>query len=376
MTMRYRSLFFFLLLLGLTMCKENKQKGNESGLKYAQGLSIRKEKHWTRISVRNPWEKARNIEIEYYLVPRDSIIPAGLSEKTIIRIPVERIVCLSTSHLAFLHALGLNDAITGVSGASYIRNPSIRKRIAEGKIRDVGYDRQLNYEEIIQQHPDLVMIYGVDSEITGIANKLHDLGIPAVYNAEYLEKTPLGKAEWIKFIAAFFMKGHMADSVFNVVERNYLTLNHRVSLIKNRPVVMVGMPYRDAWWIPGGSSYLSKLIEDAGATYIAKDNISHESFVISMEEAFLWAEKSDFWIHVGSVNHKSEIAEADSRFKNFQLFRTGRIFNNNKRSTPDGGNDFWESGAVYPDSILADLITIFHPGILSGENLTYYKEIK
>ena len=139
---------------------------------------------------------------------------------------------------------------------------------------------------------------------------------------------------------------------------------------------MVGMPYRDAWWIPGGDSYLSKLIEDAGATYIASGNRSHESFVISMEEAFLKAEQSEFWIHVGSVNTKTEILEKDSRFKNFLLFKSGHIYNNNKRSTPEGGNDFWESGAVYPDSILADLITIFHPGTLSGENLTYYKEIK
>jgi iron complex transport system substrate-binding protein len=376
MIMWYRSLFVILLYFVLTMCRDNTQMVNELGLQYAQGFTISKEKNWIRLTVRNPWEKARNIELEYYLVHRDSILPALLTNKKVIRIPAERIVCLSTSHLAFLDALGEINAVTGVSGAAYIRNPSVRERISEGKVVDVGFDQQLNYESIIQQHPDLVMVYGVDSEITGIVGKLHDVGIPAVYNAEYLEKTPLGKAEWIKYIAEFFRKEEKADSIFNRVVKNYKELKEKVALLKDKPVVMVGMPYRDAWWIPGGDSYLSKLIEDAGANYIASGNNSHESFVISLEEAFLKAEKSEFWINVGSVNSKTEILGKDSRFSNFSLFKSGHIYNNNKRSTSDGGNDFWESGAVFPDSILADLIAIFHPGILPGENLTYYKEIK
>ena len=376
MIFRLNHLFFLLLWVGLVSCTETGERKKKPGQKYAQGFSIRKEKNFTGITVRNPWEKAGNVEFDYYLVPRDSVVPTHLSGKTIIRIPVKRIICLSTSHIAFLSALGLNDAITGISGASYITNPYIRRRIAEGLIRDVGYDRLLNYEEIIRQHPDLVMVYGVDSEITGVVSKLQDLGIPAVYNAEYLEQTPLGKAEWIKFVAEFFRMGEKADSVFNKVRQHYDLLKEKVAGLGDKPVVMVGMPYRDAWWIPGGRSYLSVLLKDAGANYVARENPTHESFVISMEEAFLKAERSEYWIHVGSIQSKTEILETDSRFRNFTLFKNGRIFNNNKRTTPEGGNDFWESGAVYPDSVLADLIAIFHPEVLTDSTLTYYKEIK
>lgn len=368
-------LFFLMWMLGLVSCKKSGQVENKSG-GYAQGFSINKGENFTRVTVRNPWEKAGNIELNYYLISRDSAVPAHLNGKSVIRIPVRRIICLSTSHIAFLNALGLDDAITGVSGSTYISNSYIRKRISEGIIRDVGYDRLLNYEEIIRQNPDLVMVYGVDSEITGVVGKLQDLGIPVVYNAEYLEHTPLGKAEWIKFVAEFFQAGEKADVVFDKVRTHYEFLKNKVAGLKFKPVVMVGMPYRDAWWIPGGNSYLAVLLDDAGAKYIARENRGHESFVISMEEAFLKAEKSDYWIHVGSVRSKTEILETDIRFKNFFLFNKGHIFNNNKRSTPEGGNDFWESGAVYPDSVLADLIRIFHPEMMPDSLLTYYMEIK
>jgi iron complex transport system substrate-binding protein len=139
---------------------------------------------------------------------------------------------------------------------------------------------------------------------------------------------------------------------------------------------MTGMPYRDAWWVPGGRSYLANLIGDAGGNYIFNENDSHESFVISMEEAIIRSSSADFWIHTGMVSGKDEILAADTRFAGFTMFRQAHIYNNNRRSTPGGGNDFWESGTVFPDRILADLIRIFHPGLLPADSLTYYIEIQ
>lgn len=343
---------------------------------YAQGFSIHAEDNHIRLTVRNPWEKARNIDFEYNLYPRGETIPDSLAAQNIIRIPVERIICLSTSHLAFLDALGETGKVTGISGSRFITNPIVRQRISEGVIRDVGYGSNLNFEEIIRQKPDVVMVYGVDSEVTGFLDKFRDLGIPAVMNAEFLEGSPLGKAEWIKFMAVFFNKRDLSDSIFSLVEKNYVHLKEKAAHVQAKPVIMTGLPYRDAWWVPGGRSYMANIINDAGGNYVFSENNSHESFVISLEEAFTRSSVADIWINTGTITRKEEILTADSRFRSFPLFSKALIYNNNKRSTAAGGNDFWESGAVYPDRVLADLIRIFHPGVLPGDTLTYYMKIK
>jgi iron complex transport system substrate-binding protein len=137
----------------------------------------------------------------------------------------------------------------------------------------------------------------------------------------------------------------------------------------------VGSPYRDAWWVPGGESYLATLIADAGGDYLGKKNPSNESYVISFEHALSWANQADIWINMGNLLSKNEILSADSRFENFKVFKQGKVYNNIKRLGENGGNDFWESGTVYPNLVLRDLITIFYPELIDKE-LVYYQEIK
>lgn len=343
---------------------------------YATGFSIYSENGITRMVVRNPWEKAKNIEIEYFLIEKSDTIPARLSGKNIIRTPVERIICLSTTHLSFLDKLEATDCVVGISGAMYVSHPEISRRIKSGEIPDVGYGQNLNYEEIIRRKADVVMVYGVDSEVTGSLSRFRDLGVSALLNAEYLEETPLGKAEWIKFTGALFHKRELADSLFTAMETDYLHGKELVGSVKLRPKVMMGLPYRDAWWVPGGESYMAKLIADAGGEYLGAGNPSHESYVISFEEALLWAAQADIWLNVGTLTSKEQFIATDSRFSRFGVFNRGRIFNNNKRTTDSGGNDFWESGVTAPEVILADLIQIFHPGLFPARELVYYNEIK
>lgn len=376
--MVYPRFFFIIPLILMTVgCQPRDQIRKEgSGNHYAQGFTTSRENTFCRLTVHNPWEKAKNITLDYYLIGRGQSLPDSLAGKRIIRVPVEKVICLSTSHVAYLDALGEIDKITGISGEAYLMNPALRERVTAGQTSDVGYGQNLNYEEIIRQKPDLVMVYGVDSEITGFLDKFRDLGIPSVIIAEYLEETPLGKAEWIKFIAPFFDKQPLADSLFSETEKRYHQLAGKVSHVEEMPGVMVGLPFRDNWWIPGGNSYLAKLIADAGGDYIGKENDSHESYVISMEEAFIRASSAEIWLNVGMVTRKEEILKSDSRFADFGLFRNGKILNNNKRFTPGGGNDFWESGTIHPDRILEDLIRIFHPGILPEGELNYYMEVR
>ncbi len=369
---------FILLVFVLCSCgiSQKEQAAGVSSNKYAHGFEIVKEGEITRLTITNPWEQAENVIIDYYLVDKGKEVPDSLEGKSIIFTPVERIICLSTSHIAFLDALGVADKVVGVSGSKYITNEEVVNRIANGEVVDVGYGQNLNYELIVKQTPSLVMVYGIGSEVSSVVRKLHDLGVPAILNAEYLESSPLGKAEWIKFVGELFNKSQEAEQFMLEVEEDYNQLKQLVHAIGKKPNVLVGSPYKDSWWVPGGDSYMANLISDAGGDYVGKDNPSHESYVVSFENALTWAANADVWINMGMMASKKEILASDERFKNLVVFNEGRVFNNINRVSANGGNDFWESGAIYPNLILKDLIKILYPNILVEEEYTYYKEIK
>jgi len=370
-------LFFMPVLPGFFSCSSNKgEKKEGNGNHYAKGFSLVDHGLFKRVEIINPWEKAENIRYEYILARKDAVLHDSLRNRKVIRTPVSNVICTSTSHIAFLEAIGETSAISGVSGGHYMTNAVVRDALEKGTIIDIGYGQNLNYELIIKTKPDLVLVYGIGSEVSGFVNKLNDLGIGVMVVAEYLESTPLGKTEWIRLFAALFDKAEMAEEFFGEIEADYIDLKTRIRNQDTGPTVMVGIPYRDTWWVPGGDSYIANLISDAGGIYPGRKNRSHESFVISFEDALIWAQKADIWINIGMLNSKRELLDADPRFENFRVFNEGIIFNNNRRVSASGGNDFWESGTVYPNRILADLITIFHPGLLFGRNLIYYIEIE
>ena len=372
---RFIFLIFLVFLMGGCASPAKKMKAPKSSNHFARGFHIEKNGDVTRLTVFNPWEKARNVTFDYYLIDKDKPVPDSLQSKNVIRTPVKRVICMSTSHLGFIDVLNENQAVVGISGGKYVSNPEVQQRLKSGKTVDVGYGQQINYELIVKQQPDLVMVYGVGGEVTGYTQKLEELGIPVIMNAEYLEETPLGKVEWIKFMGAFFEKDTEAKQYFQKVEKNYLALKKKVANKKNRPKVLVGSPYKDSWWVPGGNSYMANLIHDAGGDYLGKANSSHESYVISFENALAWGNQADVWINMGNLASKQEILATDSRFKNFRVLTQGKVYNNNKRLSKQGGNDFWESGTVHPDLILRDLIGVFYPGLIS-EEMVYYQQIQ
>jgi iron complex transport system substrate-binding protein len=370
------SILVFLIFL-VAGCSAPVEQNNfiRSSNRYARGFKIERFENYNKLIILNPWEKAENIAFEYALVSKKNNVPDSLALMKVIRTPVRRVICLSTTHLAFLDALNENNSIVGISGEKYIYNSLIRDRYEKGLLFDVGYGQNLNYELIISQNPDLVMVYGIGSEITGYVNKLEELGVPVIIAAEYLEQSPLGKAEWIKFIGALFEKEIMAEQIFAGIEKEYLKLKNMVSDVTRKPMVMVGSLYKDQWWVPGGNSYMANLISDAGGEYIGRGNNSNESYVISFENALVWADKADIWINMANMASRKDILASDERFASFGVFREGKIFNNIKRLSIQGGNDFWESGTVNPHKILRDLIIAFHPGVMNAE-MTYYTEIR
>jgi iron complex transport system substrate-binding protein len=380
--MQYRIVVVFLSLLCICSCRSGPGHSKATGkaennklIIHAAGFTIQPFGSGVKLNVIDPWQKSTNNVFEYFLIKNGETVPADLAGKQIFHVPVKNAVCLSTTHIGFLDALGELSSVSGLSGTAYLTNAEVKKGVAENRIREVGNEQGLNYEVIVQLKPDVVFAYGIGSEINAQINKLRDLGIPVVLVGEYLEKSPLDKAEWIKFFGAFFNKEQMADSIFERIRINYEKIKSDVSNEQVKPTVLTGLPFKDTWWIAGGQSNLAVLIEDAGGKFLWSGNHSSEAFPVSLEEVFLRSAKADFWINSGSVNSLKELLSFDQRFSEIPAVKRSQVYNNNLRSTTGGGNDYWESGVVHPDLILSDLVKIFHPERGTDKRLFYYQKL-
>lgn len=347
------------------------------GIVYAKGFSLESNDSCKVLNVFNPWQGAKGIDYTYYLI--DSAKQDrkfDYNNEMVFRVPLKRIVCLSTTHIAYIDQFNKANNIVGVSGSAFVNSPNLLPRIQDFSVKDVGYDQNLNYELIVSLRPDAVLCYGVGAESIGYLLKLKELGIKLIFIGDYLEDNPLGKAEWIKAFGALMNLNEKADSVFYRIEVEYLKAVELVKGNKSKPKVFLNMPYKDSWFFPGGDNYFVKLIEDAGGDYVFKEFQGSKSYSVSFEKAIETGMGSDIWLNTGSATNLSDIKSTDERLLLIKPCSTGQVFNNNLRSTPSGGNDFWESGVVHPDLVLKDLIFIFHPELLPNHKFVYYQKIK
>jgi iron complex transport system substrate-binding protein len=373
-------LFIALIFSGCSRKSVNDTLNNSSAVNHitnrAERIRLEKINDYTKVTIINPWQGADNVNLVYNLVRRDSAFPPELDSSDVVFVPVRSIVCMSTTHLAMISALGEDNSVSGVSGPGYVFSQSLTKNIEAGLVADVGYDSGLNKELILTISPDLVMMYGIGSESAGYVGKIKELGIKVIFNADYLETDPLGKAEWIKLFGALYCREEMADSIYTSEIQLYDSLRSFISAnISERPKILLGLPYKDTWYISPGNSFISKIISDAGGDYLWKDTESSVSMPYGIENVYMGALKADFWFNIGSIKTGSEIKAVDERLTKLPCFTSGNLFNNNKRITPEGGNDYWESGTVFPHLILKDIAAIIHPEIFREHELFFYKKI-
>lgn len=343
---------------------------------YAKRFSLEDFQGYSQLSVINPWQGASDIIQKWELVPRGAKLSSLKDTSAVIRVPVKKIVCMSTTHLAMISALDETGSVAGFSGTRFLYEQDFVRLVDEGKISEVGYEDNLNKELILKINPDLVMVYGIGSESAGYIGKLKELGIKVIFNADYLENDPLGKAEWIRMVGALYSKEEMADSIFRTIESKYNQL--KIYIRENadeRPKVLLGLPFKDTWFISPGNSYISQLISDAGGDYLWQNTVSSVSMPTGIENVFVKALAADYWLNTGSAGTRSEIISIDPRLAELQCFINGNLYNNNKRINSGGGNDYWEGGALNPHIILNDIATILHPGLFPGRELVYYKKL-
>ena len=367
-----------IIILSAASCTSKKETSqvvsSESSLKYASGFSWRSNGNVKYVTVNYPYQGATE-GYQYMLVPDGEEVPDHDDKIQVIRTPVKKIVCTSTTHIPLLDYIGETNSLIGFPTTDYISSEEMRKRVDGEHVTDLGIDKGMNIELLYSLHPELVMGYTMSNDL-GQLKKIRELGIPVVINAEYLEKHPLGRAEWIKFVALFYNKEKAADSVFTLIEKEYLATQEMVKNSSEKPTVLSGIVYGDVWFMPAGKNYAAKLFNDAGMDYLWKDTESNGFLELSFESVYTKARNADFWIGVGSFNSLQEIQAAESRYGLFKPFKQKQVYTYNARKGAKGGSEFLELGYLRPDLILKDLVKIAHPELLPDYELFFHKRLE
>lgn len=372
------SAFILASLLLLVSCVSNKKTSLEAfnqdiyTPEYASGFKIlgADNVQSTLIQVFNPWQGAKDVEMSYFISRNGEQAPAGFTGPTI-PAGAKQIVCMSSSYIAMLDALGQADRIVAVSGIDYVSNPYIIAH--KDSIKDMG--PEMNYELLLGLKPDVVLLYGIGDAQTAVTDKLKELSIPYMYVGEYLEESPLGKAEWMVALSELTDSREKGIEIFSEIPKRYQTLKDLTASVEQRPTVMFNTPWNDSWIMPSTKSYMAQLVNDAGADYIYKENTSNSSAPIGLETAYGLIQKADYWINVGMASTLDELKSMNPKFADAKSVRDKTVYNNNLRMTATGGNDYWESAVVRPDVVLRDLIHIFHPELVS-DSTYYYRHLE
>ncbi len=343
-------------------------------INHAQGFVVEYHQNYKVVTVKNPWHSAKT-KFQYVLVQCGTPVPEGFPKNQVIQVPVNKVVSLSTTHLPHLDKLGLVDKLVAVSNIKQVNTSSVVEKIKAGKVAEVGNGASVNVERILELDPDLVTTFGTGTQ-TDNYPKLLEAGLKVAVNAEYMETSPLGRAEWLKFTALFFNQEAKAEKVFGDIEKKYQAVASRARAAKNNPTVFTGFNFKGTWYTPTGNSYVAKYLADAGAKYLWNNYKSYGNLPLSFETVFEQAATADYWVNQ-SQNWLSlqQVVAEDNRYADFKALKNRKVFNNNARVNESGGNDYWEGGISNPDLVLSDLIKIFHPELLPEHKFVYYRQI-
>lgn len=340
---------------------------------YAQNFSVEYFGHYKVVSML-PWTGAETW-IQFLLVQCGTPVPAGYDGVPAIQVPVQRFVTMSTSILPHLTEQGLLDRLVGIDTALFTSNPAVLEQVANGAVVEVGgggTGGEINFEVLLGLEPDLVMAQEFFAGGTTLT-QLTAAGIPAVLNADYADTTPLGQAEWGKYVALFFNTEAVANDVFSNVARDYHELSALAADVVERPTVIAASPFSGVWYMPAGDSTVARLLADAGADFLFANEVG-TSVPLDFEVVLDRGGEAEYWVNVNQFwATQADMLADDARFAAFRAVQEGNLWNNNARMNANGGSDYFETGAAHPEIILADLIAIFHPELLPEHELVFYQ---
>ena len=368
--------------------------GDTVPFRYAQLLQLVRHDGYTVATIRHPWRQDAVLH-RYVLVPaaapaRDGSpaapVPEGFPEGTVIRTPLRRSVVFTTVHCSLLSMLHREASVAGVADLKYIKAPYVQEGVSAGRIVDCGDGMSPVIEKIIDLHPDALLLSPFEN--SGGYGQLEEIDIPIVECAEYMEPSPLGRAEWVRFYGLLYGCEHEADSLFALVDSSYHALRHTVMPESRNPVVsesrnpdtapktsvLVDKVTGSVWYVPGGRSTIGQMLSDAGARYPWASDDRSGSIALPFETVLERAGDCDVWLLRYSGQQpltRQQLLSEHRGYNQFRSFREGRVYGCNVEQSM-----FYEDSPFRPDLLLSDFIKILHPDIPDLPALRYYHKVE
>ena len=339
-----------------------------SKVKYAKGFDLYEKEGVKKLVIYHPEISGREIAVFYIADSTTLKKYKTMGSQNVVVSKSDRVAVFSATQLNAFDKLSLLDHVIGITEAKYINNQAVKEKLLCGEITELGTNNHFFIEKIISVHPDYIFYspYKFTAD-----HPLKATGITLIPFFDYHEHTPLGRAEWIKFTAAFFNAEARADSVFNHIEQQYIYYTSLTDSLASKPTVFSDKYFNGQWYVPGGRSYIATLFKDAGADYIWKDDPNTGSFPLDYEVVYSKAHEADFWRIVGSygdVSSYEALAEENALYRNFKAFKMKHVIWCDAQETA-----YFEKSSLEPHLVLADLIYAFHPELLPGYQPKYYE---
>ena len=375
-------LFLFLLAFSCKkdVVKVDKKTQIKSNIKYAKGFDIVEENGLKTLTINTPYQETLKVPFQYTIILKSKIKKYNSEilevSKDIIQVPIDKIVVTSTTHIPMVELLNEENSIVGFPYSKYVSSEKTRALIDEGKITEIGKESSLNTEILLDLQPELVVGYSVSSADKSLTT-IKKAGINVIYNGDWLEETPLGRAEWIKFFGVLFDKEKQADSIFKVIETNYLEAKNIALKSTKKPTILSGaIMSKDIWNLPAGDSFVAQFLKDANINYLWADSKGKGSLSLSFESVFDKGANADFWIAPGYFSTKEQLLKSNKLYTKFKAFKNDNIYTPTTKKGKTGGVIYYELAPTRPDLVLKDIIKITNPALLPNYELTFFEKMK
>uniref|UniRef100_UPI00404B8A10 ABC transporter substrate-binding protein n=1 Tax=Flavobacterium sp. TaxID=239 RepID=UPI00404B8A10 len=373
-----RKVLFSLLIMLMMACQNKVQNTTDTSksnneIEFAKGLSIQNFEDFTIVSVSNLWPES-TLTFKYITHKKGVQIPDSLQHLTAIEIPVQTSVVTSTTHIPGLTLLDVSESLVGFPNLDYISSLKVRAQIEAGSVREVGSNLSLNTEVLLDLSPDVMIAFGVDGQRESHV-LLQKAGIPIVYNGDWMEQNPLGRAEWIKLFGVLYDKQTEANALFNQIKNDYQEAKKLSQIVSNKPTVMAGSIYEETWYLPQGESWAAQFLKDANADYLWQSSTGNGSLSLSFETVLEQAQNADFWIGPGQFTSYQAMLDSNPNYAYFKAFQDRKVYSFSSKKGKTGGVIYYEEASSRPDLVLKDLIKILHPNLLPDYELYFFEPL-
>ena len=371
-------LFLFIVFISCQEIKKSPSIVQEvnpiSKIEFAKGFDITYHNGFKVITLKNAWPGAER-EFKYALLEKGTILSSPEIYDAVIEVPIKKIVVTSTTHIPSLEMLGVEKSLIGFPNLDYISSEKTRKRINEKLITELGKNEDINTEVLIDINPDLVVGFAVDGNNKTL-NTIKKTGIQVVYNGDWTETSPLGKAEWLKFFAAFYNKEKEANRIFSEIKTAYQNAKKLALKSKTTPTVLSGAMYKDVWYLPQGNSWAAQFINDANGNYLWKETEGTGSFSLNLESILDLGRQAEVWIGPSYFTNLQQMKEGHSVYQEFDAFKNNQVYNFTNKVGETGGLLYFELAPNRPDLVLKDIIKLLHPELLPDYEMYFFSKLE